>query len=111
MLDSSPSLLSHSPEIELTLSIAAIVVWGILMARFWPTLKKLRPGPGTGGLIVIVVIWITLISLLIRSLFDSGIVSAEVAALSAATVRSLFIIGGVALILWGPSSSNTTRGQ
>jgi hypothetical protein len=81
-----------------------ILVWAFVMWRFRTPIRQLRPGTGTGGLIVLIVIWATLISLEIRALFDAGLIGPELAFLGAATVRGLFIICGIALALWGPQA-------
>lgn len=92
--------------IEIALSLFAILAWALVMVRFSSVLRKRWSEYGL--MVVLLVVWVSLFALLMRALYDAGIVGRDVAFLSAAVVRGVFFIGGLALFLAGPQKEGKT---
>lgn len=95
-------MIDNGAVVEVTISVVMIASWLVVMWRYRHTLSRMWREKKASGLITTTVIWITLIALFIRSLFDIGMISGQVALLSSAVVRGMFLIVGIALMFVAP---------
>lgn len=103
----TPTFPSEGAELEMALSIAAIVAWLIVMVRYRHTLWLHRRSAST--LLILLMVWVTLGALLVRAMRDMGWVTFEVAVLSAAVVRGMMLIVGLAFVFMRSTTSETSR--
>lgn len=95
--------------VELVLITACIIVWLGVMWRSGRVLKKVGEARDYRRLLFLAVIWIPLLGILVRSMYDAYLIGESIAVLVAGIMRFTLLIIGLLLLWLGPPEGDLPK--